>query len=200
MLYYSNMPLPLLPAKVKKEPDQRANCCLSVTEFFPKVIPVAYALLYVFSVVLVNWLFSVVPPIVLPGGEVWPPISLLVGFIFVIRDYAQRAVGHWVLVAMLTGAGLSYFMAGPEIALASMTAFMAGELLDWIMYTYTGRPFSQRILLSSLVSAPADSAVFLILINMAGFGAICIMTLSKLVGAYIVFLMVRRRENLAALG
>ena len=157
-----------------------------------------YALLYVVSVVLVNWLFAVVPPIILPGGEVWPPISLFVGFIFIIRDYAQRAIGHRVLFAMLVGAILSYFMAGPEIALASMAAFMLSELADWAMYSYTGRPFSQRILLSSLISAPVDSAVFLFLINMAGLGAICIMTLSKLVGACIVYFLVRRRENLAA--
>ena len=32
---------------------------------------------------------------------------------------------------------------------------------------------------------------------MAGLGSICIMTLSKLVGALIVFLLVRRRELLA---
>lgn len=156
-----------------------------------------YALLYVFSVVLVNWLFTVIPPVMLPGGEVWPPTSLVVGFVFVIRDYAQRAVGHKVLFAMLAGAGISYFMAGPEVAFASMAAFLVGEMLDWGMYTYTGRPFSQRIFLSSLVSTPVDSAVFLFLINMAGLGSICIMTLSKLAGALIVFLLVRRREHLA---
>lgn len=154
-----------------------------------------YAVFYVFSVVLVNWLFAVVPPVVLPGGEIWPPISLVVGFVFVIRDYAQRAIGHKVLFAMLTGAGISYFMAGPEIAFASAAAFLVSEMLDWAMYTYTGRPFSQRVLLSSLISAPVDSAVFLFCIHMAGVGAVCIMTLSKLVGALVVFFLVRRREN-----
>lgn len=159
-----------------------------------------YALLYVSSVVLVNWLFAVVPPVVLPGGEVWPPVSLMVGFVFVIRDYAQRAIGHKVLYAMICGAGISYFMAGPEIAFASLAAFMIGELLDWAMYTYTGRPFSQRILLSSLVSTPVDTTVFLLLIGMAGIGTIFIMTLSKLAGACIVFMLVRRREQLATAG
>ena len=154
-----------------------------------------YAALYVTCVVLVNWLFAVVPPIVLPGGEVWPPVSLAVGLVFVIRDYAQRAIGHKVLLAMLVGAGISYFMAGPEIAFASMAAFMVGEMLDWAMYTYTGRPFSQRILLSSLVSTPVDSAVFLFLIGLAGWGTIVIMTASKLAGALIVFFLVRRRER-----
>ncbi|MDL2210057.1 VUT family protein [Desulfovibrio sp. OttesenSCG-928-O18] len=156
-----------------------------------------YAFLYVASVVLVNWLFAVIPPVPLPGGEVWPPVSLIVGFIFIIRDYAQRAVGHKVLLAMFVGAGISYFMAGPEIAFASMAAFLVGELLDWAVYTYTGRPFSQRILLSSMVSTPVDTTVFLLLIGMAGPGTILIMTMSKLAGAVAVFFLVRRRERLA---
>lgn len=159
-----------------------------------------YALAYVASVVLVNWLFTVIPPVALPGGDLWPPTSLVVGFVFVVRDYAQRAVGHKVLLAMLAGGVVSYFMAGPEIALASVAAFLVGELLDWAVYTYTGRPFSQRILLSSLVSTPVDSAVFLCLIGMAGAGSILIMTLSKLAGALAVFLLVRHRERFATAG
>lgn len=156
-----------------------------------------YAFLYVGCVVLVNWLFAVIPPVALPGGEIWPPVSLVVGFVFVIRDYAQRAIGHRVLLAMFVGAGISHFMAGPEIAFASMTAFLVGELMDWAVYTYTGRPFSQRILLSSMVSTPVDTTVFLLLIGMAGPGTILIMTLSKLAGALAVFLLVRRREKAA---
>lgn len=159
-----------------------------------------YTFLYVASIVLVNWLFAVVPPVVLPGGEVWPPMSLIVGFIFVIRDFAQRAVGHKVLFAMLVGAFISYFMAGPEIAFASMIAFLVGELFDWGVYSFTGRPFSQRIMLSSIASAPVDTMVFLYCINMLGVGSVLIMTLSKLVGAFIVFCLVRRRERLAMAG
>lgn len=159
-----------------------------------------YAFLYVASVVLTNWLFAVVPPVVLPGGEIWPPVSLFVGFVFVIRDFAQRAIGHKILFAMLIGAAASYFMAGREIAIASMTAFLVGELLDWAVYSYTGRPFSQRILLSSIVSTPVDTAVFLFCINMLGVGTALIMTLSKLAGAFMVFFLVRRKERFAAAG
>lgn len=157
-----------------------------------------YAALYVATVVIVNWLFVIVDPVILPGGEVWPPVSLLVGFVFVIRDFAQRAIGHKVLLAMLLASVVSYIMAGAEVALASMAAFMVGELMDWAMYTFTGRPFSQRILLSSIVSTPVDTTVFLLLIGMAGIGTIAIMTASKLVGAFIVFLLVNRRERVAA--
>ena len=149
-------------------------------------------------VVPVHWLFTVTPPLVVPGGDLWPPASLVVGFVFVVRDYARRAIGHKVLPAGLAGGAISYFMAGPDIAFASVAAFLVGEMMDWAVYTYTGRPFSQRILLSSLVSTPVDSAVFLFLSQMAGVGSVLIMTLSKLAGALAVFLLVRRRERFAA--
>ena len=58
---------------------------------------------YVCLIVAVNYGFAVVPMIQLPTGDMFPPMSLVVGFIFVARDYAQRAVGHWVIVAMLAG-------------------------------------------------------------------------------------------------
>lgn len=153
-----------------------------------------HAFVYVASVVLVNWLFTVIPPVTLPSGDLWPPVSLAVGFVFIVRDYAQRAIGHKVLLAMFAGGVASYFMAGPEIAFASMAAFLVGELLDWAVYTGTRRPFSQRVLLSSLVSTPVDSAVFLFLIHMASPGSILIMTLSKLAGALVVFFLLRRKN------
>ena len=91
---------------------------------------------YVLLIVLVNWLFTVVPLVELPGGTMWPPVSLLVGFVFVARDFAQREVGHWVLALMAVGVVLSYFMASPQVAFASATAFLISELLDWAVYTY----------------------------------------------------------------
>ncbi len=157
-----------------------------------------YALLYIANVVLVNWLFTVIPPLPLPGGEVWPPASLIVGFTFVIRDYAQREIGHWVLPAMLAGGLLSWAMAGPEVAFASVAAFLTGEVLDWAVYTWTGRPFSQRVLLSSLFSTPVDSAVFLALLGLVSVPSALLMTVSKMLGALIVFGLARRREKTAA--
>ena len=154
---------------------------------------------YIGGVVLVNWLFSIVPTVNLPGGEIWPPASLAVGFVFVLRDYAQRAIGHKVVFAMLVGCAISWFMAGRDIALASMLAFMMGEFLDWAVYTFTGRPFSQRILLSSLISTPVDSIVFLGMVGLLNVSTVLIMTFSKLLGAFTVFILVRRRERQAPL-
>lgn len=153
-----------------------------------------YALLYIVNIVALNWAFAYVPTFMLPGGIEWTPVALLVGFTFVIRDYAQREIGHKVLPAMLVGGLISWHMASPEIAVASMTAFMVGELADWAVYTFTGKPFSQRILLSSLLSTPLDSLVFLLLINMFSPVMLITMTLSKLLGALLVFFIARRKE------
>jgi hypothetical protein len=53
----------------------------------------------------------------LDGGE-------LVGFVFVLRDFAQREVGHNIWWAMLAGCALSYCMASPFVAIASASAFL----------------------------------------------------------------------------
>ncbi len=153
-----------------------------------------YAFLYVASVVLVNLAFAVIGPLTLPGGYVWSPVALVVGFTFVIRDYVQRAIGHWVLPAMLVGGMISWAMAGQDIALASMAAFLAGELLDWAVYTFTRKPFSQRVLISSAVGTPIDSCVFMYLLGMFSVPGVLLMTASKMVGAVAVFYLTRRRE------
>ncbi len=154
-----------------------------------------YSFIYVALIVLVNWLFSVVPMVELPGGEMWPPVSLVVGLIFVVRDFAQREIGHRIIIAMLIGGALSYIMADPFIAVASVAAFLISEFTDWAVYSFTGRPFSQRILLSSVISTPIDSAVFLYLIGFISPTGVVLMTASKMVGALIVWWMVNRREN-----
>ena len=53
-----------------------------------------YTIVYIILIVAVNYGFTVVPLIEMPGGEKWPPLSLIVGFIFVARDFAQRESGY----------------------------------------------------------------------------------------------------------
>ena len=153
-----------------------------------------YTALYIFLIVAVNYAFSVVPLVALPGGTMWSPVSLIVGFIFVVRDFAQREIGHRVLLAMLVGAVISYWMAGPAIATASVAAFLVSELVDWTVYSFTRRPFSERVLYSSVLGTPVDSTVFLAGIGLLSVTGVIAMTASKLVGALIVWWMVRRRE------
>ena len=157
-----------------------------------------FTTLYFALIVAVNYAFTVVPLVKLPDGTMWPPVALLVGLVFVARDFAQREAGHKVLLAMLVGMVISYFMASPFVATASAAAFLISELVDWAVYTYTKRPLSQRILFSSLLGAPVDSAVFLGLLSLLSPVGIAAMTASKLVGAFIVWWMIRRREHTGA--
>lgn len=143
-------------------------------------------ILYVATVVLVNIGFSVVPMINTPIGFL-SPVAFVVGGVFVIRDFAQRSSGHYVLYAMVLATILSYLMADPFIALASAAAFATSELIDWITYSVTKRPFRERVVISSLFSAPVDTAVFLFGISGFTIGTFILMVLSKLVAAIIIW-------------
>lgn len=152
--------------------------------------------IYIVSIILGNVGFAVIPPVILPNGAVWTPVALFIGFIFVSRDFAQRAVGHKVLFAMLIGGIASYFMATPDIAIASMISFVISELFDWACYTFTKKSFSQRVLLSSLIATPIDTFIFLNLISFFSWTNLLIMTASKLIGALLVYKMLQRKERL----
>ena len=120
-------------------------------------------------------------------------MSAVVGLIFVFRDLAQRQIGHMVIPVMLLGGALSYWLADPFVAVASVTAFLLSETVDWAVYTVSGRPLRDRILMSSALSTPVDSAVFLLMIGFFGWTTFAVMCVSKMVGSMVVWgAMVRR--------
>lgn len=142
--------------------------------------------LYIASVVLVNILFSVVPMITTPIGLL-SPVAVVVGFTFIIRDFAQRKSGHSVLIAMCIATVLSYIMADPYVATASALAFGISELADYAVYTYSKTDFKRRILYSSLISTPVDTVVFLYIISAFTWGTVALMIAAKLVAVAIVW-------------
>jgi uncharacterized PurR-regulated membrane protein YhhQ (DUF165 family) len=150
-----------------------------------------HAFIYLTAIVIANIGFSYIPMIPLPGGHALAPMSFLVGFIFIFRDLAQRIIGHKVLLVMLVGVGLSYLLADPFVAIASAVAFAISELIDWGVYTTTNRPLKQRILLSSLISTPIDSAVFMLLIGILNWHGLAIMTASKMVAVGVIWKWMR---------
>ena len=99
---------------------------------------IKFTLIYIISIVLINIGFVHVPMLPLFGtGEMYPPMALIVGLVFVLRDYVQKEIGHKVLGAMAIGGILSYFMASPFVAIASVTAFLVSEIIDWAYYTWS---------------------------------------------------------------
>jgi|TARA_Y100000114_G_scaffold98799_1_gene91985 uncharacterized PurR-regulated membrane protein YhhQ (DUF165 family) len=145
-----------------------------------------FTIAYIVSIVAVNIGFVYIPPVPLLG-EMFPPMSLIVGLIFIARDFAQREIGHKVLGAMAVGAILSYLMADPFVAIASVIAFAISEMVDWGVYTYTKRPLRDRILLSSALGTPVDSAVFLLILGFFSPLGFLLMTLAKMLTAVILW-------------
>ena len=143
---------------------------------------------------IMNYKFNIgfvyIPPVPLLG-EMFPPMSLLVGLIFIARDFAQREIGHKVIGAMAVGAVLSYLMADPFVAIASVVAFAISEMVDWSVYTYTKRPLRDRILLSSALGTPVDSAVFLLILGFFSPLGFALMTIAKMLTAVLIWWKVK---------
>jgi queuosine precursor transporter len=149
-----------------------------------------YALFYIVAIVAANYGFSVIPPWHV-FGAVLPPMTFAVGAVFVLRDFVQRDLGHWVAVPIVIGTGLSFIMADPFIAAASGAAFAISESVDWLVYTKTKAPMKQRILLSSCLSVPADSAAFLLLAGFFSWPGFLVMVVSKMIAALIVWVSLK---------
>ena len=151
---------------------------------------------YVAAIVLVNWLFTAIAPMATPLGDLYLA-NVVVGFIFVLRDYAQREIGHKILLATLAAGVLTYFMVDPAIAVASITAFVLSEMADWAIYSFTKRPLQSRILISSLVSVPLDTLAFQHLAGYLTPAAFTTEVLSKALGVAIVWYLLKLRMDRA---
>lgn len=85
------------------------------------------------------------------------------GFALLARDVVQRTGGRvWVIVGIATGGVLSWFLATPALAVASVVAFTVAELVDWAVYSRAlSRGFIVAAMTSGVVAAPVDTILFL---------------------------------------
>lgn len=158
-----------------------------------------FTLIYVAMIPFINWSYGAIPLVPMPDGGFWPPMSIIAGLVLVVRDFAQREIGHSIWFALIIAGILSFLTSSPNIAIASTLAFLISETIDWALFTFSKRPLSQRVLISSLISAPIDTTMFWYLASLTQKGVFQPLTiataiLSKLLGAYIVYLMIKRRE------
>ena len=155
-------------------------------------------IVYVALIPFINWSFTWAPLWEVLPGWAFNPVTIVTGLVLVVRDFAQREVGHYVLIAMAIALVLTAIAAGPELALASGGAFAIAELVDWALYTFTKYRLSTRVLLSSAVAAPLDTTLFL-------YGAemirpdqltgpnITMSIIGKMVGAIVIWWLVKTR-------
>lgn len=146
-----------------------------------------YSFLYVASVVMVNAMFAYVPAIDF-YGNMWSVGSIVAGCVFVLRDFSQKEVGHKVIFLMIAAAILSYITSGAFVATASILAFAVAEIIDWAVFSIPKTTFKNKIIFSSLVSVPVDTAIFLYVIDYLSVAGFAVMTISKLIAvAYVVW-------------
>lgn len=126
---------------------------------------------YVGSILAANWLIRNAGTVVLPDGTHLLPVgfgllapsgSYAAGVTFVARDVVQRVLGRSVAIwAILLGALLSALV-DPRLALASGTAFLFSELVDFGVYTpLQKRSFVAAVVASGVVGSMVDSLIFL---------------------------------------
>jgi uncharacterized PurR-regulated membrane protein YhhQ (DUF165 family) len=152
---------------------------------------------YIASVVLLNVGFAYVPMVDTPIGML-SPMAVLAGLVFVLRDFAQRKAEHGVLIAMAIATVLSYFLADPFVAMASAAAFAVAEIVDYGVYTFSKhKAFHNRILLSSIISTPVDTVVFLYGISAFTVGTFALMVGAKLVAAVAIWTVYAYKDGAA---
>lgn len=149
---------------------------------------------YVATIVLSNLLLVWLAPVQI-FGIFLPPAILAFGLVFVLRDFAQREIGHYVLVAIGVAAALTYLLAGPQVAAASIAAFLMAELADYLVYTLTKRPLSQRVLISSMVSVPMDTFVFFWALGFLNVPSLALGIAVKMIATLMIWAWLRNREN-----
>ncbi len=118
-----------------------------------------WGILYLLSILLanifVNWL-----GIVKVFGITFPAGVVFVGLTFSFRDFVQRYWGDWMAWIWMGLASVITVFFNLQLALASFTAFVVSEAIDWFVFKISGLPFHKRIYISNIFSCPLDSLIF----------------------------------------
>lgn len=125
---------------------------------------------FVATIPAANWLIhnwgAVCPDICLVPvgfGFMAPSGVIMAGLALCLRDMVHRTLGQWwSLGGILAGAGLSFLVASPHVAMASALAFGVSELADFAVYAPLARKrFYVAMLASGAVGLVVDSVLFL---------------------------------------
>lgn len=136
-----------------------------------RTLGLAAAAAYVAVVVLANILSTRYGMVSVGFGLVASAGTYAAGLALGLRDAVQDGLGKWgVLGVIAVGSALSFVLASPIIATASLCAFLAAELCDFAVYTpLRERGWAKAVVLSNIVGAVVDTWIFL---TLAPFGPV----------------------------
>jgi uncharacterized PurR-regulated membrane protein YhhQ (DUF165 family) len=136
---------------------------------------------YIATIIAANWMTATFGLVPIGFGLAVTAGTFAAGAALIARDWVQVSAGRLVsIVAIVVGAAVSAWTSTPAIAVASGVAFLVSELVDFAVFTpLRGRSLPLAVVVSSIVSAPVDTVLFLYL---AGFGV----TWQAVLGQFIV--------------
>jgi hypothetical protein len=108
-------------------------------------------------------------------------------------------LGHITLMLTLVGALIYWRLGAPEVALASATAFLVSETIDWLVYSLSKRPFADRVMLSTAISAPVDALIFLNIAHIFSSLLFGINVAAKLTASLIIYLLLKGHRRASAI-
>jgi uncharacterized PurR-regulated membrane protein YhhQ (DUF165 family) len=118
---------------------------------------------YLGTIVAANWAITRFGMVPVGFGLAAPAGVYFAGLAFTLRDLLHEALGRIVVtLAILAGAGLSFWVAAPRVAIASAVAFGLSELADFAVYEpLRRRRWLVAVAASNVVGLVVDSALFL---------------------------------------
>lgn len=130
---------------------------------------VAAAVGFIGTILAANWLTTVAGFVPVGLGFQATAGTFAAGFSLAFRDVLHDLLGRKVTTALIfAGAGLSFAISDPLIALASAAAFLVSELADLAVYsplrrrsTFGDQRWATAVVASNVVGAVMDTAVFL---------------------------------------
>jgi len=142
-------------------------------------------ILYLSSILIANilvHLFGIVEFM----GIVFPAGSVVIGLTFTFRDIVQRKYGKWKCWLWMILATVITILFNVKLAIASGSAFLISEAVDWLIYTAVKGDFIKRIFFSNIFGIPLDSIIFVTLAFGWNFPAVFGQTIIKILSSFIV--------------
>ncbi len=131
-----------------------------------------FLVLFCLTIPAANWLTSHLGTTCVPDGPCLLPVApgiltpsgvLMAGAALVLRDLVQRRFGIGIGICVIVmGASISGLLAPASLVVASATAFLISEFVDFAIYTpLARRHFVSAVVVSGLIGLVVDSALFL---------------------------------------